>query len=78
MLDTTTVIGWAIIGVAALVWELRGVFNRKKRGDTLSEIVWWVEARSILAWFLLAGGLVWLLVHFLGFGEVDDMIRRIK
>lgn len=59
---------WAI---AWLVWlglflavELPAIFNTTD-GDTLSEHVWRIVSVPV-AWWLLAGFLVWLLVHLLG------------
>lgn len=65
--------GWLIIVVAGLALEVAALLN-KGRGDTASEHIWLLLRKSVLAWFLFAGLMVWLCIHFLGFGIVDGWI----
>jgi hypothetical protein len=66
--------GWLIIIGAALALEAAALIH-KGRGDTFSEHTWALLRKSVLVWFLFAGLMIWLLVHFLGFGLVDGWIR---
>lgn len=54
-------IAWILAFVVVEVIALR----RKAPGDTLSEQVWAVLRGRPVLWFLGAGFLVWLLLHFL-------------
>lgn len=66
-------IGWIVIVVAGLALEAVALM-RPQKGDTASEHVWWLLRRSPVIWFLTAGLLVWVLIHFLGFGIVDGWL----
>lgn len=66
-------IGWIVIVLAGLALETAALI-RKEKGDTASEHVWFLLRKSVLAWFLFAGLMAWLAVHFLGFGIVDGWI----
>jgi len=57
-------IGWAVVGVAL---EVMALVDRG-RGDTLSELIWWLLQWRPL-WFAALGLLVWATIHFLGFGR---------
>lgn len=56
-----------ILGVAALVLELRGVMRRQKN-DTISEEVWWLRKHAPAVFAVFMVGLlvldVWLPFHF--------------
>ncbi len=58
-------IGWIIYFV---VLETIAVIDQDT-GDTLSEHVWFVAYQPVI-WWLLAGFLMWLTLHFLGFGKL--------
>lgn len=55
---------WAVYLAIGIAFELWAVFN-SERSDTLSEQVWWFLLLSPLFWFLGAGFLAWLGLHFL-------------
>ncbi len=59
---------WTLWIAAFLVIEIVAL-RRKAPGDTLSEKVWAI-LRFKPAWFVGAGFLTWLVIHFLGFGVV--------
>ena len=59
-------VAWALMFAA-----VEGVaLMRKRSGDTLSEHVWLLLRLRGPAWFLGAGFLAWLVIHFLGFGVI--------
>ena len=63
-LDLISMIGFAVTGLALFAWEMRGVLNQKKKGDTLSEFVWKLEDIWPGFKWLVLGFLCWLAVHF--------------
>jgi ribose/xylose/arabinose/galactoside ABC-type transport system permease subunit len=65
------VVAWALWIVAFLVIEGAALLNRDPGADTLSELVW-VAVSVPVVWWVLAGFLVWLTVHFLLGGRHDD------
>lgn len=56
--------GWAAIAGAFAALETLALIDPGK-GDTLSEHVWGILDFHPLAWFLGAGGLIWMVRHFL-------------
>lgn len=58
------VTGWIIIAVAASILEGMAVKDKRK-GDTLSEQIWRILDIHPVVWFMGAGGLVWMVRHFL-------------
>jgi len=67
-LDPISVIGWCIILAAMGAWEARGLM-RKRKGDTLSELTWFVLAKAMVLRFFVLGFLFWLAVHFFFLGR---------
>lgn len=67
-LDTPSLVGWILIFGVGVVWEFKGILSPTK-GDTLSETVWRLLRTAKIWRYLLAGFLIWLLVHFLTFGR---------
>jgi hypothetical protein len=72
-LDTVSVVGWSAWIAFFVIWEGKGLISKKK-GDTLSELIWSIFATSrlnvpVTGWvrlrrFLLLAGMAWLTVHF--------------
>ncbi len=62
-LDLFSMIGFAVTGLALFAWEMRGVI-RKKKGDTISEFVWWLDSIWPGTKYVVLGFLAWLAVHF--------------
>ena len=67
MIDVPYAIGWAVLLAVGGMYEAWALY-RKKRGDTLSEAVWWVLSRARVLQFVAAGFLMWLLIHFVFLG----------
>jgi hypothetical protein len=63
-LDAVSLAGWIVLFVAGTAWELRGILNKRRKGDTLSETVWRFERLAAVVRYLVAGFLLWLVVHF--------------
>lgn len=61
-------IGWALWLVMFAILETMALLDPRS-GDTLSEHVWWVLQAPVL-WFVGAGFMVWLTIHFLTRGKV--------
>jgi uncharacterized RDD family membrane protein YckC len=60
-------IAWLVWGVLFVIVEAPAVW-RKRRGDTLSEQVWWLRDRKIgpipLGYLILGPFWAWLTLHF--------------
>lgn len=56
--------GWVAIGLAFAVLEYLAVRDKRKK-DTLSEHIWWLFGLHPVIWFMGAGGLIWMVRHFL-------------
>lgn len=56
--------GWALIALAFTGLEALALVDPGK-GDTLSEHVWGILDFHPLLWFMGAGGLIWMVRHFL-------------
>ena len=65
------VILWVLWIAAFFAIETHALLNREPGGDTLSELVWTVVSVPVL-WWLMAGFLLWLTIHFLFAGKYDD------
>ena len=56
-------IGWVVIGLVALIWEILSLIDSEK-GDTLTEQIRWL-VQFPPAWYVTAGFLIWFIDHFL-------------
>ena len=65
------VAAWVTLAVAFLVIETLALLDRSPGGDTLSELIWEIVAIPVL-WWVAAGFLFWLSIHFLFRGRFDD------
>jgi len=65
------VAAWVTLAVAFLVIETLALLDRDPGGDTLSELIWEIVAIPVL-WWVAAGFLFWLSIHFLFRGRYDD------
>jgi hypothetical protein len=70
-------IAWVLWLGAFLAIEVLALLNNDPGADTLSEHVW-LAVQTPLAWWLLAGFLVWLTIHFLFRGKYDDPRKWFK
>ena len=61
-------VAFLVFIIPAVILELWGV-RRKKKGDTISENVWWAQQRVPGLRFVVAAFLVWLFIHFLFDGK---------
>lgn len=52
------------LGAVIVAVELLGVW-RRKTGDTISEMYWWLQRHAWWVRMPMGGFLVWLFVHFL-------------
>lgn len=69
MIDLTFTLIFAAFAIPLIAVELYGVW-RQKRGDTISENVWWVLRRWPVLKYFVGAFLIWLFVHFLWLGEI--------
>ena len=65
------VIAWSVMVVAFIVIETLALLDHDPGGDTASELIWEIVSIPFL-WWVAAGFLLWLSIHFLGRGEYDD------
>ena len=68
-------IGWIVIMVQFVVWEMIGVFSPDK-GDTFSEHVWVLLGVGAVVWLPLAAFMIWAFLHFMSNGKFDDWLMR--
>jgi hypothetical protein len=59
-------VAWFVVGFG--VPEGYAIY-RKRTGDTLSGQVWWLERKFRPLWLVVAVGMAWLTMHFLGGGH---------
>jgi hypothetical protein len=65
---------WAALGGVALVWVVTALviefmaLHDPESGDTLSETVWSMHLPHVI-WFVVAGFLAWIVIHFLSGGK---------
>jgi len=69
MVDWRFTAAWIIWGLAFIGLEAWALI-RSEKGDTLSEQVWALFGVSNVVWFMGAGFLLWLVIHFLSRGRV--------
>jgi len=65
------VAAWVTLIVAFLAIETLALLDRSPGGDTFSELIWEIVAIPVL-WWVAAGFLFWLSIHFLFRGRFDD------
>lgn len=56
--------GWVVIALAFAALEALALID-PGTGDTLSEHVWGILDFHPIVWFMGAGGLIWMVRHFL-------------
>ena len=65
------VVAWGVWIAAFIVIETLALLNRDPGPDTASELIWEIVAIPVL-WWVAAGFLFWLSIHFLFRGRYDD------